>query len=237
MILTIYPPYFGELNASPFCVKALALLHMSGLDYGVDLQIDPRKAPKGKFPVLGDGGHTISDSADIQRHLETAHGVDFDGALSDAERATGHLLRRTMEEHLYFAILAERWIEELNWEVLQKVYFKELPMVLKLFLPGLVRRSTVGQAKAQGVGRHSAAERLDRGRADIDAVAQVLGDTPWLFGDRPTSYDASVASMLRSATFFPRETDLARAVKAHANLVAYMERARTDIMPPLEKLG
>ena len=41
---------FGLQNVSPFCLKAEMLMTHMGLDYTMEIQQDPRKAPKGKLP-------------------------------------------------------------------------------------------------------------------------------------------------------------------------------------------
>ena len=48
------------------------------------------------------------------------------------------------------------------------------------------RRTLYGQ----GISRHHAREIYDSGKRDFAAVAALLGETPFLFGDAPSSYDA-----------------------------------------------
>ncbi|MEM7439852.1 MAG: Tom37 metaxin N-terminal-like domain-containing protein, partial [Pseudomonadota bacterium] len=106
MKLLVYPPAFGELNGSPFCVKALALLQMSGLDFETEIIDDPRKQPKGKLPVLHDEGTVIPDSSLIRVHLEQKYGLDFDAGLDPRQKAESHAIVRMLEEGLYFLIVA-----------------------------------------------------------------------------------------------------------------------------------
>ena len=53
---------FGLQNVSPFCLKAEMLMTYLELDYDIDMQADPRKAPKGKLPYLIADGRKIADS-------------------------------------------------------------------------------------------------------------------------------------------------------------------------------
>lgn len=87
MKLIVYPPAFGELNGSPFCVKSLAMLNMSGLDFDAEVIDDPRQQPKGKLPVLHDGGQVVPDSDLIRDHLEKTYSIDFDQGLTQQQRA------------------------------------------------------------------------------------------------------------------------------------------------------
>ena len=74
LILHTFGPAFGLPDPSPFCMKAMALLKMSGLEHQC-VSGDPRKAPKGKLPCLVDGDATIADSTFIRWHLEEKYAL------------------------------------------------------------------------------------------------------------------------------------------------------------------
>jgi glutathione S-transferase len=82
--LNVFGPYFGLPDGSPFCIKGLMLMKMSGLLFET-VKMNFRKAPKGKAPYLQDGNKLIADSHFLMRHLETAYGVNFTGGYSAAE--------------------------------------------------------------------------------------------------------------------------------------------------------
>jgi hypothetical protein len=44
--------------------------------------------------------------------------------LSPAERAVALALRVMLEEHLYFAILHNRWIEDAHWPLVRDAYLR-----------------------------------------------------------------------------------------------------------------
>ena len=224
--LTIYPDAFGEPSASPFCVKGICLLNLAGVEWKPHVTPDPRKAPKAKFPVLKDGGKFIPDTEQIREHLEAHHGADFNKGLDATERATARAIARMVEEHLYFAIVCDRWGDDANWAIVKKVYFGHLPGVVRGFITPMVRKQALGQARQQGMGRHTPEERLARCRHDVDAVATLLGDKPFLFGDRPTAADASAVPMLRAAAGAPVATPLSRYISENETLMAYLERGK-----------
>jgi hypothetical protein len=62
--LTLVTPggAFGLRNVSPFCLKAEMLLTSLGLQFGMEVQPDPRKAPKGKLPYLIADEGVVPDS-------------------------------------------------------------------------------------------------------------------------------------------------------------------------------
>ena len=47
--LNVFGPYFGLPDGSPFCIKALMLLKMSGLPFEA-VKMSFSKTPKGKAP-------------------------------------------------------------------------------------------------------------------------------------------------------------------------------------------
>ena len=67
--LYVFGPKFGLPDPSPFCMKALVLLKMAGVDFRTDTA-DLQKAPKGKAPYMDDNGTMVPDSTFIRFHLE-----------------------------------------------------------------------------------------------------------------------------------------------------------------------
>ncbi len=231
MKLTVYPPGLGEISGSPFSAKAICLMEMSGLPYELDVNPDPRKSPKKKFPVLQDGGKIIPDSDQIRDHLETVHGIDFDALLSAEQKAVSRLVIRTLEENVYFAIVANRWQQDKHWAYTKEAFFAEMPPVIGGFISNQIRKGVVKQVQAQGMGRHSEEERVARVAKDIAAIEVVLGDKPFLFGDRPTAADATGVGMLRAQAMFPVQNSLSDLVLNSPRLVAYIERGKTELYP------
>lgn len=231
LALTVYHPAFGEPTGSPFTNKALCLLERSGQPYTVKHTNDPRKAPKAKLPVLTHKGKLISDSDDIRDHLEQSFGIDFDAGLDAQQRAVSRAIIRMVEENIYFALLCDRWMDGANWPTVKAEFFGGMPFPLKLFVPGLVRKSTIAQAKAQGMGRHSPAERVARVRKDFSALSTLLGQQNFLFGDAPTGADFSAVPMLRALNSFPGTTPMKEAMLGFKDLAPYLERGKAALYP------
>lgn len=222
LVLQTFPPILGLRSASPFTVKAEALLRMSGLPFEREIVADPRKAPRGKLPVLVDDGTAIPDSAHIQAHLERVHGADFDGGLDPKQRATATAFRRLVEHHLYFIAGDIRW-RTFPREV-RDSYFASVPAPLRPLVFRLARRSVERALHGQGLGRHTAEERLAFGREDLDAIAAELGDRPFFLDDRPRSIDATLFGALHGLLDCTLQTPLSEHARGKANLVAYTRR-------------
>ena len=63
------------------------------------------------------------------------------------------------------------------------------------------------------------------GRADLAALATLLGEQPFFCGDRPTTIDAVAYGFLANILLVPVETELKRSAEAFPNLVAWTEAA------------
>ena len=230
LTLLTYAEAFGEPSGSPFCVKAMALMNLANADWVRKDIENPSKFPTGKLPILDDGGRLIPDSDGIRRHLETAHGVTFDGELSPASQALSHALQRMLEEHFYFVLLKDRW-EGPAWPHIRAVYFNGVPGVLRPIVSGMVRKSVMRNVAGQGIGRMEPAAALERAGRDLDAVEKVLGDGAFLLGDAPSAVDCTVGPMLRAALGTPVDTPLKALVAERADLVAYAARVADRLYP------
>lgn len=229
-----YAPVFGEPSGSPFCVKAMCLLELSGQDWSYVQTDDPRKAPKGKLPVLETDSQLIADSDDIRDHLEKTYDIDFDKGLSAHERAISRSVIRMVEEHIYFALSCDRWLHDENWEHVKKAYFSKMPPLIGGLITSAIRKQVINANKGQGIGRHSPNERFLRAKKDIDAIEELLGEQTFLFGDFATAADVSVVSMLNACTAAPVPTELSKYLNQNEKLCAYLKRGREAFYPKAE---
>ncbi|MEL7041117.1 MAG: glutathione S-transferase family protein [Pseudomonadota bacterium] len=222
--LTLFPQAFDEPTASPFCMKSYCMLLASGLSFDLVEINDPRKAPKGKLPFIEADGIEIADSDEIRAFIETVADFDFDHGLTDFERGAARAVIRMVEEHLYFAIVADRWGEDDNWQHIKATFFHDLPGPVRGVISSLARRQAMRNLRGQGIGLHTASERFERVRRDLIALRQMLGDQSYLFGDKACSADFSTVPMLRAAIVTPVEKPLGRFIKEDPGLMAYVAR-------------
>lgn len=215
--------YFGMPDGSPFVMKTMIQLKLAGLDYehrasGV------AKAPKGKVPYIEDDGEIIADSTLIRRHIERKYKIDLDAGLTPERRAIAWSIEKMAEEHLYFSLIDLRWRDGRNFEVGPAHFFDRLPALLR----PLVRR--IGRARMkktlylQGTSRLSRAAVEENAGGDIDAIAALLEESPYLMGDEATAVDGFIYGVLANLLVPIFETDLRRRIEKHPNLTAYVER-------------
>ena len=231
--LTVYPAAFQEPTASPFCMKSLCMLRAAGLPHTLIETPDPRAAPKGKLPFIEVDGQRIADSEQIRAMIETNADLDFDADLSERERGISRAIIRMVEEHVYFAIVADRWAEDDNLVHIRATFFAQIPRPLRCMITHFIRKQALRDLAGQGMGRHSPEERFDRVRRDVIAIREVLGDQPFLFGETATAADYSVVPMLRASIVTPIEKPLGRFIKNDPALMAYVDRFMSAHYPDM----
>ena len=192
----------------------------------------PLKAPKGKLPYIDDDGETVADSGMIIAHLVRKHGVDPDAKLDAHQRAVATAFTRLFEEHLYWAAIYTRWIDDAGWLRTREAFFGRLPPPLRQLVPALVRRNMRRQLWDQGMGRHSRDEIMALGSADLDAVADFLGDKPFLMGGEASSVDATAYAFLANLLWAPPDSPLREHGRRRSNLEAYCQRMRDTWFDP-----
>ena len=233
-MITLYTfgPAFGLPDPSPFVTKAEVLLKMAGLPYTVDTH-GFSKAPKGKLPYIADDGETIPDSTFIRWHLEKKYHIDFDRGLDAEQRAIAWAFEKMLEDHLYWAVVKDRWLNDANFAKGPRIFFRGLPAPIRSLVAAKVRRQIRQRLDGQGMGRHSAEEIAALATRSIDATADFLGAKPYMMGDTPTGLDAT-AFAFAAGTLCPMfETPIRPAAERHDNLKAYVDRMMAQFYPDL----
>jgi len=227
---------WGLPEASPYVTKTEVQLKMAGLAYVKDTTGFP-KAPKGKLPYIDDNGTIVADSTFIRAHLERSRGIDFDFGLSDTERATAWAIERMIEDHLTWANAYARWLIPENFDKGPAHIFDAVPEPARADAREAARGRVKAAVYGQGFGRHSEAGMWDLARRSLDALSALIGDKPYLFGDRPCGADATafgaVAGIL--TPFFT--SDLRTMTEGYGNLMDYHDRGMARFYPEFARLA
>jgi glutathione S-transferase len=221
-----FAPAFGLPNASPFCMKMETYLRMAGLPYELVNSGDLLKAPKRKLPFIDDGGTVVADTTFIIEYLGQRYGDPLDSALSPTDRALATAFQRLFEEDLYWAVVYTRWAREDGWALTKRAFFAGLPVPLRWIVPPLARRGILSEMRGHGMGRHREQEIYAIGRRDVAAVADFLGEKPYMLGEKPSSLDATAYAFLANVLWAPVDSPIRQETQAHPNLEAYCRRMK-----------
>ena len=216
---------WGTPNLSPFCIKLELYLRIAEIPYKVS-PMSRSQAPKGKIPYVLLDGKLLGDSQIIIEELEkrlTAEGKPaLDAGMPARDVATARFMRRALEEGFYFIGMYTRWKTDDGYAATRDEFKKFIPG----FVVPLVRRDIQKKLHQQGTGRHNLEEVTAMGCADLDAVAEVLGDRAFLYGDKPRTVDCTLYAFLEAVLGFPIDSGLKQRALSHGNLVAFRKRVR-----------
>ncbi|HEY1633090.1 MAG TPA: glutathione S-transferase family protein [Rhizomicrobium sp.] len=221
-----FGPAFGLPDPSPFTMKTEVQLKLAGVPYKFE-RAAPPAAPKGKIPFIQVGAHRVGDSTFIRAHIEKTTGHDFDQGLCTVERSLAWAMERMLEDHLYFALIHHRWMDDENWQKGPVHFFDGAPEGVAASARERVRATPQGQ----GLGRHSPEEIAELGGRSLSALSAFLGDKPYLMGERACGADATAFGMVAGVLTPYFSGPLRKAGERHANLVAYRDRMMAAFYP------
>lgn len=228
------PSQLGIPNASPFCAKLELWLRLADIPYEIQEEMMPNAGPKKKFPWIIDGDQKIGDSTLIIEHLTRTRNVEIDVGLTPAELAADQATTALLEERLYWQLVFDRWLGD-GWPEISAAFFSSMPSVLRPVLHVYARRMVRRQLWQQGTGRHDPDEIYAMAERDLRALSAIVGDGPYIHGDRIRSIDATVWATLISLTQVSLDTPMTRAARSHDNLVAYADRITRTYFPDFAK--
>ncbi|NIA02592.1 MAG: glutathione S-transferase family protein [Planctomycetia bacterium] len=219
----------GVADASPFVLKVDAYMRMAGIQFENIAGLENlRKAPKGKLPFIDDNGKIIADSQVIIDHFKQIPEQDLDKDLTDEQRATAYLVTKSLDENLYFVLLYFRWYVDANWIKTKQAFFSDMPVPLKYFVPGLIRKQVIKALKGQGVSRHTNEEIQQILRSSLQSLSDLLGSRDYFFGDKPSSLDATAFAILAEFILVDQDDPHNQIAREYAALVAYCDRINAE---------
>jgi len=171
------------------------------------------------------------DEARAAGQLLKQHGFDFDTGLDAQQRAQAWAIERMLEDHLYFAILHARWLDDENWAKGPSHFFDGAPEGVAEGSRERVRQTLHGH----GLGRHRDDEIVELGTRSIAALSAMLGDKQYLFGDTPCGADATAFAFAAGVLTPFFDTPLRKCAESHGNLAPYCERMMRRYYPEFIK--
>lgn len=236
-----YLPAWGLSDMSPFVSYTDAYLRMAGIPFEAVIleKGDLTRTPKGKLPWIVDSdGTSISDTQLIQYYLEEKYHDPLDGWLSPEQKTIATLVHRMLGECWYWIVVQTRYRRDEDFAIYDPLWVKFLA-----WLPEEQRRAPVDafrdhlltQFWHHGAGRNTEQEVELIARRLTDALSDLLGDKPYLFGDRPSSLDANMYAALGHCAMTPFPSPIGQYIRSRSNLAAFMKRVFDRYYPDLRK--
>jgi glutathione S-transferase len=221
---------FGLPEVSPYVTKTEVQLKMAGVPYRKE-EARPYEGPKGQLPFIDDDGTRIGDSTFILAHLEKKYGANLNEWLAPRERAEAWAIERMVENHFNPAWVHGRWMIPENFDKGPAHFFDTAPPDMRDKIRGETRERVGAALLAQGPARHKPEEIVWLGEKTLSALSTLLGDKPYIMGDKPCAEDATVFAALAGVLTPFFDMDLQRKAATYPNLVAYTARLMKQYYP------
>jgi glutathione S-transferase len=219
LTLYSYPGLCGVADNNGYGLKVYAFLKLSHVAFRHEHILDASKAPRGQLPFVVDDDATIGDSDAIIDHLIRKYALTTDDGLTPAQRNTDLLIRRTLDD-LYWVMSFSRWKDDRFWPCFKDIFVRAYPNVTAEILE-TAREFNFKRYHFQGIGRYEPTEAYARGIADLDALANLLPGSGYMFGAKPTSIDAALYGFIANIYFYDIDTPLKECLMSKENLVAH----------------
>ena len=223
--LTVYTfsAGWGLPSTGPFAMKLIKWLELAGIPFRQKFENNPGKGPKGKNPWIELNGERIGDSEVIIDLLAKRSGFDIDAGLTPEQKALSHAVRRMVEEHFHQVLEWELFVHPNGAAYIRELAATMVPKPLAGTAASVYSRRFRKQLHARGIARHSDEIIAGKGKADIDAIESILGDKPYLVGDRPGMADVAAYGLLVPMAKWPMRTPVADYIKSRPRLLAYLD--------------
>jgi len=225
-----YLPAWGLSDMSPYVSYTDAYLRMSGIPFKAEILYrgDLTATPKGKLPwIIDTDGTNVSDTQLIQYYLEEKYGDRLDGWLSKEQKTISTLIHRMIGESWYWMVVQTRYRRDEDFAVYDPLWVQFLawlPVEQRGEPVRAFRDHLLTQFWHHGTGRNSEEEVEFICRKLTDAMSDLLGDKPYVFGDQPSSLDANMYAGLVHVMFTPFPSPIGQYCRSKPNLVAYTDR-------------
>ncbi|WP_110987719.1 glutathione S-transferase family protein [Acaryochloris thomasi] len=216
-------------NLSPFCMKVETFMQMASIPYEIHETLSARQAPQKKLPYILHQDKAVPDSQQIIEYLTSTFSVRLDAHLGEEQLAIGHAIRVMLEERLRWCIVYSRWLDPVCWSAFETIVISSLSQPYRAIFPVLARqrKQKIRQTLyANGIGRFTPTEIYQFGQKDITALASILNGSTYLFGDQPSSFDATVYAFLANLIDVPIPCPLNDMARQNKRLREYCQRMR-----------
>jgi hypothetical protein len=169
LTLYSYPPLFGVADNNGYGLKVFAFLRLAKVPFVHEHIFDASAAPRSQLPYIVDEDELVGDSDTIVAHVARKYSLRLDEGLSAAQRDTGHLVTRMLDD-LYWVMSYSRWKDERFCPAFVAAFRREHPAVTEEGLQK-AREYNAQRYHHQGIGRYSPPAAYARGLADLQVLA------------------------------------------------------------------
>ncbi|XP_045775864.1 metaxin-1 isoform X1 [Maniola jurtina] len=227
--LDIWRGEWGLASIDLECLKVLTYMKFIGVPVKVREASNPFFTPKGTLPVMRDGRTVLTNFEEVVSYLQSLH-YSTDVHLNQKQAAEASAFTQYLHDKLYPAYQYAWWVDEKNYgELTRPAYAKALRIPFNFYYPSKYQSSAKAMVDAL-YGEYTDLKEIEKtiyneAEKCLKTLSDRLGESEYFFGNRPSSFDATVFAYLAPLVKapFPNAT-LASHVKAIANLSRFVAR-------------
>lgn len=221
------------LSVSPFNIKVEAFLRVCNIKYMNDFVHYQRHAG-GKTTWITHGSEDVGDSQLVVEYLGKKYLKDLNSNLGPMERAIARCVRILLEDHLHWVLLIDRYVDKEGKDLGGP---ERKGSFVNKITSELARRRVVNHAKEQvqiqGIGRQCRGDIQRTGIEDLQTISTLLGNKPYLVGDRPTEVDCTLFGFMCVIMYLSDEGSIYKTLveKRLTNLYHHTKRMKAKFFP------
>jgi len=232
VILHQFPRPTTSLNLSPYPAKLETFLRLAKIEYICDYDF-PQHPNTQKSPWITFNGQDVPDSQLSIELLTKKLGKDLNSHLGPKEKAISKAFRALIEDHLYWIIVYDRYVEN------QGKHLKTFMPAINEYYRTLAVRMMTRQCYHQGLGRLGKGEIQRMGVETLQTLSTFLGSKLYLMGgDVPSEIDCVLFGFLTTILYTLPEDNTLRIVveKRLGNLLQFTKRMKNNVYPDWEDI-
>ncbi|EDO46527.1 predicted protein [Nematostella vectensis] len=236
LVLRIFPR-FAKLpvpSISPSCLKLETYARMANIQYHVNTACE--NIDKVNMPAIEYDDKVAVHSARCIPYLNERYGVELDRDLSEEQKATATTITAMLDEHTSWTLHYHRWCSDYAKQYKDELMYG-LNSIFRKIAFCVFKSDAQKKLEAQGIGRHTEAEVYSLAERDLRAVSTLLGDKPYLFGDRPVEADASLFGIVANVIWTMQGSPQEKLVSGELpNLADHAQRIKKEFYPDWDEV-
>lgn len=180
-------------------LKVETFLRLAKIPYCFVATVDAAwVSPTERLPCIVFNGKVWPDSQAIIEYLTDKFHLDVDSRLTADLVAKGTAVRRVVEDSARLHFARHLWVDNSPFMTTMFSRLTGVPSVVMRFFVRSLRRKAIALLNLVGEGDLTDVQYHSEFEKDVCALETFLGDGPFLFGARTTSYDACLYGLAKN---------------------------------------
>jgi glutathione S-transferase len=233
-------PRMAEIRTpalSSAATKVEAFMRLAKIPYVFVGTQDYSNSPTERIPFISLNGKLTAESHFIIERIAKEFNVSLDGHLTPEEHAKGTAIRRILDDSTRLHHYRHQMVD--NAPAVAAMFSKAMgaPLFLTKMFVKKMRSNLINMLNNHGQGDLTDEQYHAEWMRDVQALEGFLGNKPFFFGDRPTSYDCAAYGYLAGAVAISGMLPCPELKRiAEGPLAGFVKRMEAAVFPDLDAI-